>query len=123
MWGLFEWFFFFANDVQPEIKRFYFPARFAPDDAIHAQARGMLIDRFRVVEQRLAAGIPYYLGVRFSLADLTCACWATSVFPAAELFESCPYLAVHSEHVIAQHIVTHQESSFEYWRNKLQSLV
>jgi len=120
--------FYISNDIQPEIKRFYFPARYAGSKAqapaIHDQAREMLIERFGVIEQRLAKAGPYYLGQRFSLVDLTIAFWSTSVFPQQALFEACPVLAAHCARVIeenacAHHIVSHQEASYDYWQNQL----
>jgi glutathione S-transferase len=120
--------FFVTNDIQPEIKRFYFPARYAPANdqapAIHAQAFRMLLDRFGVLEPRLAMQ-DFYLGNRLSLVDLMIAFWTTSVFPADEVQTSCPALACHAERVqaydpiFAKHIHEHSVASHQFWQQRL----
>ncbi len=122
-------FFFLADDIQPEIKRFYFPQRYSPDSklasAVHRQAAGMLMERFSVIETRLSDERAYYLSDRFSLIDLTLAFWATSFHPQHALLEACPKLHAHTERVIAEnacahHIVSHRTSSFDYWQRHLR---
>ena len=121
-------YFYISNEIQPEIKRYYFPDRFAPyrDDApiIHQQAYTALLQRFAVIDQRLRQNGPWYLGARFSLVDLVLAFWATSVHPQQELFAQCPAIEVHCERVVAghtcaRHIVEHRESSQRYWQQHL----
>ena len=120
--------FYCADDIQPEIKRYYYPSRFAPDEAgtqaIHAQARANLVDRLSVVSRRLEAGGPYYLGERLTLVDLTVVFWATSVHPQADLYRDCPGLASYRSRVLAwhpctRHIDAHEASSREYWASHL----
>ena len=124
--------FYCTNDIQPEIKRFYFPARYAPRDtdakAIHAQALAMLIERFGVLEQHLRTR-RFYLGDELSLVDLVIAFWATSVFPSAELFASCPSISAHAQRVCRahpsfnQHIREHTDASERYWNERLVPLM
>ena len=72
-------FFFLAGDLEPVIKRVFYAHRFVlrPDD--EQQARQMATDtaleRLRVIEAKIGAGGPYFLGERFSLIDLTLAYW------------------------------------------------
>ena len=121
--------FFLSNDIQPEVKRFYFPARYSPEPEhageAHRQAKAVLLDRYAVIERRLSDGRPCYLGERFSLVDLTLAFWATSFHPQGELYGDCPWLKDYCDRVIAEnrcahHIVSHQESSFRYWCDYLR---
>ena len=120
--------FFCSNDIQPEIKRFFFPVRYAPSQSaapdIHYQARTMLLERFSVIEKRLTDARPFYLGERFSMVDLTIAFWASSVFPSDLMYAACPRVIAHWKRVIAHlpcahHITAHHESSFDYWQNHL----
>ena len=122
-------FFFCSNDIQPEMKRFYFPTRYAPDEsqapAIHAQAKAMLLERYSVVDRRLADGRRFYLGERLSLVDLSLVFWATCVHPVAELFDHCPALQDYCARVTAaitcgHHMDAHREASERYWRDYLR---
>lgn len=121
--------FFCVNDVQPELKRFYFPERFAPrpTDApgVHQLARAALTERLGVVDARLADGRTFYLGHRFSLLDLLFVFWATSVHPLGKLYGACanlkPYVArVLAKHACTHHIVAHEQSSREYWEQQVE---
>ncbi len=89
--------FFLTNDVQPAMKRIYFPQRYSTDPAdtprIKAQAVSMAEDRWKVVDAHLAAHGPYHLGARFSLVDLYMIMWAAAFEPKEALFESCPAIA------------------------------
>ncbi len=89
--------FFLTNDVQPAMKRIYFPHRYSTDSAdaprIKAQAVRMAEERWKVVDAHLAAHGPYHLGTRFSLVDLYMVVWAALFEPRAALFESCPAIA------------------------------
>lgn len=123
-------FFFVTNDIQPEIKRFYFPTRYAPSPehakAIHEQALAMLLNRFRLLDEHLN-GVRYYLGDRISLVDLLIAFWSTSIFPRDRFTDACPTVAAHADRVqthheaFARHIHEHTQASYEYWRERLPS--
>lgn len=80
--------FFLTNDVQPAMKRYYFPHRYSTDDAdtprIKARALDMAKERWAVVDSHLAAHGPYHLGARFSLVDLYMAMWAALGFEPPE---------------------------------------
>jgi glutathione S-transferase len=71
--------FFIASDLQPEMKRFHYPHRFAlrEDDipAVQAQAAALVLTRLGLVEERLGRQGPYLLGTRFSLADVYLCFW------------------------------------------------
>lgn len=77
-------FFFLTNDVQPSMKRYYYPDRFSSDPAdaprIKSQAFEMAMERWGVVERHLAAHGPYHLGDKISIADFYMAVWAAFGF-------------------------------------------
>lgn len=121
--------FFCTSDIQPELKRYYFPARFAPSDEtcsqIQALAFAALRERFGVIEKRLSKTGPYYLGKRFSLVDLTIAFWATTCHPLERMYDGHPNLEafcarIKREHDHHGHIVAHERSSLDFWKNELQ---
>lgn len=72
-------YFFLTNDIQPAMKRFYYPERYSSDPAdaprIRAQAFDMSLERWSVVERHLATEGPYHLGKQISLVDLYMAVW------------------------------------------------
>jgi glutathione S-transferase len=76
--------FFLTNDVQPAMKRYYYPHRYSTDEGdtprIKARAREMAMERWKVVDDHLAAHGPYHLGLRYSLVDLYMAMWAALGF-------------------------------------------
>ena len=120
--------FYCADDIQPELKRLYFPERFATSDdahqAVQAMAQKALIDRFSVIDRRLEASGPYYLGERFSLIDWTIAFWATTFQPLATLWEACPAVAEHARRIKSMHdpnahIEQHERASAEFWLTEL----
>jgi len=86
--------FYFTNDIQPSLKRFYYAHRYALDTtdiaAVRAQSRDMAVERWQVLDGWLADHGPYHLGDRFSLADLHLAMWTAYGFEApgdmAEMF-------------------------------------
>ncbi|MEM7404613.1 MAG: glutathione S-transferase family protein [Pseudomonadota bacterium] len=121
--------FFCTNDIQPEIKRFYFPERFAaaPGDAarVHSMARDVLTERFAVVDARFDDGRRFYLGDRFTLLDMLLAFWATSVHPAERFYAACPRIEQFVSRVLAAHpctghVVAHEQSSREYWEREVK---
>ena len=116
--------FYCANDIQPELKRLYFPQRYAPSadttTAVQAMAFAALRNRFGVIEQRLRGSGPYYLGERFSLVDYTIAFWATTCHPLERMYDGHAKLEalcarVKSEHDPHGHIAAHERSSLEFW--------
>jgi len=72
--------FFHTNEIQPALKRFFYPSRYAPDaqsvDTVRAQARQSALARWRLLDEHLANNGPCHLGERFSLLDLHMAVWA-----------------------------------------------
>lgn len=90
--------FFLTNDVQPAMKRIYFPHRYSTDEGdaprIKERAVHMAKDRWKVVNDHLAANGPYHLGERFSLVDLYMVMWAALFEPRKELFADFPAIKV-----------------------------
>lgn len=71
--------FFQTSDIQPAMKRSFYPERYAlePDHIprVRAAAREAARERWSVLDGFLAADGPYHLGERFSLLDLHMAVW------------------------------------------------
>ena len=74
--------FFHTNDIQPAMKRSFYPERYAlePDHIpqVREAAREMARERWSVLDGYLAACGPYHLGERFSLLDLHMALWVNA---------------------------------------------
>ena len=122
--------FYCANDIQPELKRLYFPERYVPPGAstgaIQELAYAALRERFGVLNQRLRDGGPYYLGERFSLVDLTIAFWATTCHPLERLYDGHPELEafcarIKRDHDPEGHIQAHEQASLEFWATQRQA--
>ena len=117
--------FFLTNDVQPAMKRIYFPGRYSTDPAdaprIKQRAVEMAKDRWKVVDDHLAANGPYHLGERFSLVDLYMLMWAALFEPREALFADFPaiencYDLVAARPKIAPLIRRHEAVSAEFRR-------
>lgn len=79
-WGPFlTAFFYIVGEIQPEMKRFHFPHRFAlrDEDAAptHDHARASVLNRLHVIDKKLEKAGPYILGERFSIADFYLCFW------------------------------------------------
>jgi glutathione S-transferase len=78
--------FYLTNDLEPWMKRVFYPERFVLREndgpAMRERSIDGALDRLGVIEQRLRDRGPYHLGDRFSLVDLTMTYWA--VYLAAE---------------------------------------
>ncbi len=77
-------FFYLCNDVQPSMKRYYYPSRFSTDPAdaprVKECAFKMAQDRWDIVERHLAENGPCHLGEKVGLADFYMAVWAAFGF-------------------------------------------
>lgn len=71
---LYRGLFYMTSTVQDAYKRYYYAWRFSTDEAdaprIKARAVEALVERWKVIDDHLASGGPYYLGSRFSLVEL-----------------------------------------------------
>jgi len=71
---LYRGLFYQTSTIQDAYKRYYYAHRFSTDEAdaprIKEKALEALIERWKVMDDHLAAGGPFYLGSRFSLVDL-----------------------------------------------------
>ncbi|MGI9416017.1 MAG: glutathione S-transferase family protein, partial [Hyphomicrobiales bacterium] len=76
--------FFFTNDLQPALKRYFYAHRYARDKQDIAWtrqvAKDMACERWGVLGRYLLDNGPYHLGERFSLVDLHMALWAAYGF-------------------------------------------
>jgi glutathione S-transferase len=75
--------FFIANDIQPEMKRFFYPHRYSQrttdNETVHSRAKESVFERFSVIEKRVAENGPFQLGETFSLADLYLCFWIATL--------------------------------------------
>ena len=90
-----SWFFYFTSDIQPPMKRIFYPKRFATEldgaDAVFDLACEQARERWTVLEDFLRDNGPLHLGERFSIADLQVAFWACyGMRYIAEIFETFP---------------------------------
>ncbi|MGI9352784.1 MAG: glutathione S-transferase family protein [Rhizobiaceae bacterium] len=74
--------FYIAGMVEPALKRYWFPDRYADgeNDAEAVRLKGYedAVGYFAVIENRLRDCGPFHLGERFSLVDLMTAYWSES---------------------------------------------
>ena len=75
--------FFIHGEIEPAMKRYYYPHRYSPSESdisqIRQQALQNAVDKMAVIDERLQQRGPYILGDRFSLVDITLAYWFTSI--------------------------------------------
>jgi glutathione S-transferase len=68
-----------TGEIEPTMKRIFYAHRYAagPEDVARTRdlAWDMLAERLEPIERHLAQAGPFFLGARFSLADLTLAYW------------------------------------------------
>lgn len=88
-------FFNVTGEVEPVMKRIFYPDRCHPDPAeaetVRTMAWGALHERLAPVEAQVAAAGPFLVGDRFTLADLTLAYWLCYV---EERSDMSPYPAL-----------------------------
>lgn len=75
--------FFIATEIQPEMKRFFYPHRYsqrlADNDTVQRRAKESVFERLSVIEERVAENGPFQLEKRFSLADLYLCFWMATL--------------------------------------------
>ncbi|MEM7173609.1 MAG: glutathione S-transferase family protein [Pseudomonadota bacterium] len=80
--------FFQGHDIQPAMKRTFYPERYVAGAETAEQVRQaawvMAQDRWKVLDDHLAANGPYHLGERFSFLDLNMALWAAYGFDTTD---------------------------------------
>ena len=118
--------FFITSEFEPLMKRYFFPHRIAlrDEDAAEVQARALAAarDRLAVVEQRLSAGGPHYLGDRFSLIDMTLTYWITCLTEDAPT-DALPALEDCARRVRARPRLRPKFEELEAWIQEYQALV
>ena len=71
--------FYIATEFEPAMKRFYYPHRYTPEPEFEQKVKEIAwshaTDRLSVMESKISAHGPYYLGERFSLLDLALYYW------------------------------------------------
>ncbi len=91
--------FYLANDMQPVMKRYYYPHRYSTDPADTPQVKEQALitarDRWRVLDEYLQSDGPFLLGERLSVADIYMAFYAGSGFdPPLNLLGEFPAVRV-----------------------------
>ena len=80
--------FHITDELEPELKRFYYPQRYSPRQEdialVSAQALARAQEHFALIESAMAAAGPYRLGSQLSLIDLVLAFWVTCLGPAQQ---------------------------------------
>ena len=98
-----------TGEIEPVMKRIFYPQRYAPPGATAEGARDLahqaLTERLAPIDQRLAASGPFFLGARFSLADLTLGYWMPHAI-AAGLLDPFPSIRAAYEAVRARPALT-----------------
>jgi len=69
----YQWLVFLTNTVQETFMGYFYPGRYATDEAAMANVKATAVERlqplFSIIDRALAKG-PYFLGDRYSAADL-----------------------------------------------------
>ncbi len=77
-------FFYLCNDIQPVMKRYYYPHRYSTDpadtDRIRDKAFEIAMDRWGVIERYLVENGPCHMGEKVGLCDYLMAVWAAFGF-------------------------------------------
>jgi glutathione S-transferase len=75
--------FYLTGELEPALKRYFYPHRYAPRPSDTAIIRQQSLDEIRtilgIINQRLMAHGPFHLGPRFSLVDLVLSYWIMSL--------------------------------------------
>ncbi|HIE89095.1 MAG TPA: glutathione S-transferase family protein [Gammaproteobacteria bacterium] len=73
-----------CGDLEPVMKRYYYPHRFSLNDAdiprVKQIALNDALDCLKVIDGRLSENGPYHLGDRFSLVDLSLSYWVALIY-------------------------------------------
>lgn len=94
-----SWLFYFTSDIQPPMKRIFYPKRFATEaqgaDAVFDLACEQARERWAVLENYLTGNGPLHLGRRFTIADMQVAFWTCyGLAYVSEIFETFPAVTV-----------------------------
>ncbi|HMB75073.1 MAG TPA: glutathione S-transferase family protein [Kiloniellaceae bacterium] len=112
--------FHLTGELEPELKRYFYPQRYAPraedNAAVRAQALGRAHGHFAVIEAALAAAGPFRLGAQLSLVDLTLAFWMDCLAPAARP-PACPAIAACCALVTARPKLQPIFAAIQDWRD------
>jgi glutathione S-transferase len=114
-------FFNVTGEIEPAMKRVFFPARYVTDpedaEAHRALAWQAVRERLEPVDKRLAAGGPFFLGERFSLADLTLAYWTLYVRHRSRI-EDLPAVARALDMTRERPVLAERFDLLERWINR-----
>jgi glutathione S-transferase len=99
----YKWMAHLTNPIQSEYLIYYYPERYAADEAgiaaVKSRAEAHLVERFARIEAQLGDG-PYLLGARLSAADfllLMLVRWGRNMSPAPS---DLPNLGRHARHLL-----------------------
>lgn len=117
--------FYLTDDVEPALKRHFYPHRYVlrDEDAPAMKERSLAdaLERFGVIERRLAGGGPYHLGARFSLVDLTLAYWMACI-ETPGLFDPYPALGRCMARVMERPKLRPKFAELKAWRDDYAQL-
>ncbi len=75
--------FYITDELEPALKRYFYPHRFGVRDSDEAAIREKSLDYIRhtlsVIDKRLTGAGPFHLGERYSLVDLVLSFWMNSI--------------------------------------------
>lgn len=110
-----------TGEIEPAFKRVFYPQRIAPRPDLIDETRLMawqdVRDRLAPIEQRLAASGPFFLGNRFTLADLTLAYWMAYV-QHRDRIDDFPAVAAALDLTRARPALTENFQLLDAWINR-----
>ena len=126
------WLFYHTSEIQPSFKRWYYPHRYTSDGAagrnkIMQAAYEILLDRWGVLDQKLADTGPFHLGDRFSILDMHMAMWANyGLKCSTDIIESFPAVGRVFEAAAARpksgHHLLRQREDMDRWRGRVEHM-
>ena len=110
-----------TGEIEPAFKRYFYPQRTSPRPDLIDETRSLawrdVRDRLAPIDQRLSTDGPFFLGRRFTLADLTLAYWMTYV-QNRDRIDDFPAVARAFEHTRARPALTESFQLLETWINR-----
>ena len=115
--------FYIADELEPALKRYFFPHRYAVRAADEAAVQDMAFEAvktcLRVINDGLSAKGPFHLGARYSLPDLVLSFWMSSTLRQREISEFAAInhcvAEVRARPAIAQMFDDHDARMAEYF--------
>ena len=117
--------FYLSGELEPAIKRFFFPHRYSDGEAhaafVRQRAQEACRGCFEVIEGRLVSDGPYHLGERFSLLDIVLAHWVRTL-DEEDLFRDLSALAQNVDLVMARPKLKPAFAKLDLWMDDFNKL-